>query len=88
MSEDIETAKKRLIFRSWHRGTREIDLMLGGFADAHLPGFNGEQVAAYDRFLKNNDPDIYNWITGQEPAPPDEDAGLMQLMLRFFKTAS
>jgi len=86
--DNISIKRKRLIFRSWHRGTREIDLMLGGFADAHIPQFDAEQLEAYDRFLKNSDPDIFNWITGQEPVPPSEDNAVVKLMLAFFKTAS
>ena len=85
--DNISITRKRLIFRSWHRGTREIDLMLGGFADAHIPQFNEAQLVAYDRFLKNSDPDIFNWITGQEPVPPAEDNAVVTLMLKFFKTA-
>ena len=84
--DNISITRKRLIFRSWHRGTREIDLMLGGFADAHIPQFDAAQLAAYDRFLVNSDPDIFNWITGQEPVPPSEDNAVVTLMLKFFKT--
>ena len=89
MPEDnISITRKRLIFRSWHRGTREIDLLLGQFADAHISQFDDAQLEAYDRFLNNSDPDIFNWITGQEPVPPSEENEVMTLMLKFFKTAS
>jgi antitoxin CptB len=83
--DNISIKRKQLIFRSWHRGTREIDLMLGAFADAHIPQFDAAQCAAYERFLKNSDPDIFNWITGQEPIPPSEESGVTVLMLKFFK---
>jgi antitoxin CptB len=73
-----------MAFRSWHRGTREVDLLLGRFADAHMPGFDGEQLGLYDRFLNNSDPDIYNWITGQEPLPPAEDNAVVRLLLAFY----
>lgn len=62
--------------------------MLGAFADAHIPQFDKHQLVIYDRFLNNSDPDIFNWITGQEPVPPAEDSDVIQLMLKFFKTAS
>jgi antitoxin CptB len=88
MPEDnISIKRKRLIFRSWHRGTREIDLLLGQFADAHIPQFDDAQLEAYDRFLNNSDPDIFNWITGQEPVPPAEDNAVVSRLLKFFKTA-
>jgi len=85
--DNISITRKRLIFRSWHRGTREIDLLLGGFATVHIPQFDAEQLAAYDRFLNNSDPDIFNWITGQEPVPPAEDNAVVLLLLKFFKMA-
>jgi antitoxin CptB len=85
VSEDnISLNRKRLAFRSWHRGTREIDLLLGRFADTHLPGFSEAQLALYDRFLNNSDPDIYNWISRAEPVPPAEDNEVVQLLLAFY----
>lgn len=83
---NLSITRKRLIFRSWHRGTREIDLLLGKFADAHVPAFDAAQLALYDAFLTNSDPDIYNWITGQEPLPPSEENELTVLLLKFFKS--
>lgn len=84
ITEDKVTVKrKKLIFRSWHRGTREIDLLLGRFADAHLQDFDETQLMQYDRMLKNSDPDLYNWITGAEPIPPAEDCEALQLLTVF-----
>jgi antitoxin CptB len=83
--DNISITRKKLIFRSWHRGTREIDLMLGKFADAHMPGFGAEELELYDRFLNNSDPDIYSWISGQEPLPPSEDNAVTRLLLSFYK---
>jgi len=89
MPEDnISIKRKQLIFRSWHRGAKEIDLMLGKFADAHIPQFDARQLAAYERFLKNSDPDIFNWMTGQEPVPPSEDNDVVSLLREFSKRAS
>ena len=82
--DNISIKRKQMLFRSWHRGTREIDLLLGRFADAHMQGFGGEQLELYDRFLNNSDPDIYNWITGQEPLPPAEDNAVVRLLLDFY----
>lgn len=85
--DNISINRKRLKFRSWHRGTREIDLLLGKFADAHVDGFGAEEIGLYDRFLNNSDPDIYNWITGQEPVPPAEDSKVVRLLLAFYPPA-
>lgn len=84
-ADNISIKRKKLLFRSWHRGTREIDLLLGRFADRHVPDFDGEHLALYDRFLNNSDPDIYNWITGQEPVPPAEDNAVVRMLVAFYK---
>lgn len=83
-NDNISIMRKRLGFRSWHRGTREIDLLLGRFADAHLPDMGQAQLDLYDRFLNNSDPDIYNWITGQEPVPPAEDNEVVAMLVKFY----
>lgn len=59
----------RLRLRSMRRGTREMDLILGGFADSALAQMSDEELAAYDALLEENDHDLYGWIIGLEPAP-------------------
>lgn len=68
--ENIENLRKKLIFRSEHRGTKEMDLLLGSFARRHVPEFTPEELRDYEALLQENDPDLYNWITEQE-TPPD-----------------
>lgn len=68
-NETIENKRKRLIFRSDHRGTKEMDLILGTFAQKNVPGFSEEELDQYEELLKENDPNLYNWITGKEQAP-------------------
>ncbi len=82
-NNDTITRRKRLIYRSWHRGTREIDLILGRFADAHVAGFDDRQLDMYERILLNSDPDLYNWIAGAEPVPFCERNEVMDLLTGF-----
>lgn len=84
--DNISIKRKQLIFRSWHRGTREIDLLLGRFADAHVTGFDAGQLVLYDRLLNNSDPDLFNWVTGAEPVPPSEDTSVLRLLLKFHSS--
>ncbi len=70
----------RLRFRSWHRGTREMDLLLGSFVDAHLSAFTSDQLDKYEALLEINDPDLYNWMTGGESLPPQHDGAVMRLV--------
>ncbi|MEM6780731.1 MAG: succinate dehydrogenase assembly factor 2 [Pseudomonadota bacterium] len=80
-NEKLENVKKRLIFRSWHRGTREMDLILGSFANTHVEGFTEEELALYDELLQNSDPDLYNWISGREELPDDKRDAVMEKVL-------
>lgn len=79
----LENTRKKLIFRSWHRGTREIDLLLGRFADAHLPGFDAGELQQYEELLVNSDPDLYNWITGKETPPANVNGDVLQKLINF-----
>ncbi|MBP7758966.1 MAG: succinate dehydrogenase assembly factor 2 [Alphaproteobacteria bacterium] len=66
---ELEIRRKRLIFRSWHRGTKEMDLILGTFANTHVPFFSESELESYERILGCNDPDLYDWISGKTEPP-------------------
>jgi len=70
MTETIESMRKRLSMRSWRRGTKEMDLVLGPYADAHLAAMTPAQLAMYDQLLDENDTDLWPMVLGQQPAPP------------------
>lgn len=82
----IEDRRKRLRFRSWHRGMREMDLLIGSFADAHVPGFDAGQLDRYEALLELSDPDIYNWMSGREAVPAEHDTDVMRLLTAFKYT--
>ena len=82
LMEDIEIRRKRLKFRAWHRGTREMDLLLGSFADQHLASFDQAALDQFESLLVNNDPDLYSWVSGREEAPAAEKTPVMDLLLR------
>lgn len=72
----IETRIKRLRMRSWRRGMKEMDLILGPFADAHAPGLDAGLLTQYEALLEENDQDLYAWILARmhgrdAPIPPD-----------------
>ncbi len=69
MTDDLNNKRKKLIFRSWHRGTKEMDLLMGSFADQNLQSFDESALALYEDILNHNDPDLYNWISGREEPP-------------------
>lgn len=82
MTETDMDKRKRLKFRSWHRGTRELDLIMGTFADRHLDGLAGAELDLYDQILTHPDPDLYNWITAVEPVPANFKNPVMEKLLR------
>ncbi len=75
--------QKRLIYRSWHRGTREMDILLGRFADAHVPTLDARGVDDYDRLLACEDPDLWDYYTGKTPIPVEDDTPVMRAFLGF-----
>jgi antitoxin CptB len=83
MTDALAIQRRRLRYRSWHRGTREADLILGRFADAHLVGFSAEQLDRYGALLENSDPDIYNWLIGRSPVPAAVDTDVFRLLKDF-----
>jgi antitoxin CptB len=79
----LETTRKRLLFRSWHRGTREMDMLLGRFAECNLPTFSRRQVELYEAMLEYSDNDLYDWMSGREEPPTTLDHDVMKLLLNF-----
>lgn len=67
--ENPQDRIKRLKMRSWRRGTKEMDMILGPFSDTQLKGMNGAQIVLYDALLEENDHDLYQWVTGQSTTP-------------------
>jgi antitoxin CptB len=81
MSGPAQAHRKRLYFRCHHTGMKENDILLGRFADHELQSLTDDDVAWLEDFLmNNNDLDIYNWISGREPVPPEQDHPVMRLL--------
>ena len=75
--EGLDARRRKLLFRSWHRGIREMDLVLGSFADAALHGLNEAELDQYERLLEIQDADLLSWITGETP-PPEAHLALLK----------
>lgn len=69
--ETAEARLKRMAMRSWRRGTKEMDLVLGPYAEAHLAAMDAAKLALYDRLLGENDQDLLPWVLGQTASPAD-----------------
>ncbi len=82
-SEGLDDRRRRLLFRCWHRGIREMDLVLGHFADAHLTSLSDGDLGELERWLDVPDQQIFAWVNGMEPVPPNYDTGLFQQLRDF-----
>ena len=78
---DRQARLRRLRFRAWHRGTREADLLIGGFFDRHHDTWNEEEMDWFERLLEEQDVDIMAWAIGTVEPPP-RHAGTMMRRLR------
>lgn len=80
---DLDKRRKKLAFRSWHRGTREMDLLVGGFADAYLADFGPAELDHFEELLRQSDLDLYAWLAGRSSPPPALDTPVMNLFMNF-----
>jgi antitoxin CptB len=84
----MDDRRKKLKFRAWRRGFREIDLILGGFADRRLGELDETGLRAFEALLKAPDQEVYAWITKAAPAPPEHDTPTLALIQAFRFTLS
>lgn len=86
MAETVDTRRKRLLFRSWHRGTKEADLLLGSFAERHLAELSPAQLDHYEALLELNDADLFDWIAGRADPPAERDSDVLRRLMAFKYT--
>jgi antitoxin CptB len=84
MSEDIEIRRRRAAWRAGHRGTKELDILVGRFADVRLPAMADADLDRFERFLAVSDPDIQAWLLGPSPAAPNPEFADMVADIRKF----
>jgi antitoxin CptB len=82
-SEGLDQRRRKLLFRSWHRGTREMDLIMGRFADATIEQLAEEEIGELERLIEAPDPELLAWITGEADVPPDYDTALFRRLRDF-----
>lgn len=81
MDRDIRL--KRLRFRAWHRGTKEADLLVGGFFDARATGWNDEQIDWFEALMEEQDVDIMAWAIGSAAVPAQWQGPMMEDLKRL-----
>ncbi len=86
-SEGLDARRRRLLFRSWHRGIREVDLVLGRFADRELGTLTEAELDDYEKMLEVPTPDLLAWVMGERPVPAEDETPLLRRMLDFHTQA-
>lgn len=84
-SEGLDPRRRRLLFRGWHRGTREMDLVMGRFLDAGMAAFSDAELGEIERWIDVADPELYAWVTGEQPVPADYDTALFRRWRAFHQ---
>ena len=79
----MEERRRKLNFRAWRRGFKEMDLLMGPFADAHLAGMNDAELDEFERLLATPDWEVYAWLVGSEPVPAESSGPVLDRLLRF-----
>jgi antitoxin CptB len=82
-SEGLDAHRRKLLFRSWHRGMREMDLILGTFADAEIGVLTDDEIDQYERLLDTPDPEFLPIVTGERPVPVDIDCPVLRKIIAF-----
>ncbi|HSV23514.1 MAG TPA: succinate dehydrogenase assembly factor 2 [Xanthobacteraceae bacterium] len=82
-SAGLDERRRRLLYRLWHRGTREMDLIMGRFADAAVGELMEAEIAELERLADVPDPELYAWLTGGRPVPDDYNLTVFRRLRDF-----
>jgi len=82
-TETLDIRRRKAAYRAAHRGTKEMDIMLGRYAEATLPGLADPALARFEQFLSLPDPELQNWLLTPSPPPVTDFSGLIAEIRRF-----
>jgi antitoxin CptB len=82
-SQGLDPRRRRVLYRAWHRGTKEMDFILGRFTDAEIEGFSETELDLFEALIEAPDTDLYEWVTGRSEAPPDLDTDILRRLRAF-----
>ena len=85
-SDGLDARRRRALFRAWHRGIREMDLLLGTFADTHIGDLDDARMDAFEALMEVPDQELLSWFTGAEPVAADHDTPVFREIAAFHAT--
>jgi antitoxin CptB len=83
--DGLDPRRRRILFRSWHRGMREMDLIMGRFADVMIDRLSTAELDEFERLMLAPDPDLYAWIAGDAAVPAPYDGPLLRRLRQFHR---
>jgi antitoxin CptB len=83
MHSSLDPLRKKLLWRATHRGIKEMDIVVGGFAETNLATMNQNEIKLFEDILELSDQDLLGWMTRQSGIPTDQDSQLLRRMLRL-----
>ncbi|MFC3132029.1 succinate dehydrogenase assembly factor 2 [Microbaculum marinum] len=81
----LDVRRRRVVFRCWHRGTKEMDLLLGRYADARIGTMSDDEVDALEFLMDAPDPELFGWIAGTRPVPANYDIPTLHAIRSFHR---
>ncbi|GJD48513.1 hypothetical protein OPKNFCMD_1234 [Methylobacterium crusticola] len=82
-SADLDPRRRRTLYRSWHRGIREMDLIMGRFADAEIGTLTEAELDDFELLIEVPDRDLFRWITGEDATPSNYDTAVFRRLKVF-----
>ena len=82
-TDSLTSRQRRALFHAWHRGTREMDLLLGPFADARIDSLTDKEMDQFEALMDVPDSDLYAWLSGSAPVAPDHDNAAYRALASF-----
>ena len=84
-SADLDPRRRRTLFRAWHRGIREMDLIMGRFADAEIGTLTEEELTTFEALIEVPDRDLFKWLTGEAETPSNYDTAVWRRLRDFHR---
>lgn len=84
-SADLDPRRRKILFRAWHRGMREMDLIMGRFADAQIGNLSEVELDEFERLIEVLDRDLLSWVTGEAQVPENYDSDVFRQLKAFHQ---
>jgi len=84
-SDGLDLRRRKLLFRSWHRGMREMDLIMGRFADAEISRLTEAELDEYERLVELPDDELLAWVTSEQKIPAEHDGAVLRRLRAFHR---